>query len=89
MAARGWVWLAQDNSDGSLFNYIGDSQNTYPMWNATPILGLDVYEHAYFIDFGSRRAEYIDAFFKVIDWDAVNANLRVAAAVSDATTKAR
>ena len=89
MAARGWVWLAHDHSDGSLFNYIGDAQNSYPVWNATPILGLDVYEHAYFMDFGSRRAEYIDAFFKVIDWDTVNANLKVATAVADAAMKAR
>jgi Fe-Mn family superoxide dismutase len=78
IAARGWVWTALDLSDGSLFNYIGDSQNTYPMWNATPVLGLDVYEHAYFIDFGSARAKYLDAFFNVIDWDAVNANYAMA-----------
>ena len=81
IAARGWVWLAHDYTDNSLFNYIGDSQNTYPTWNATPLLGLDVYEHAYFIDFGSARAKYIDAFFEVIDWDAVNANLKLAVAV--------
>ena len=78
IAARGWVWLALDYTDGSLFNYIGDAQNTYPVWNAAPLLGLDVYEHAYFIDFGSARAKYIDAFLSVIDWDEVNANLNVA-----------
>ena len=89
IAARGWVWLAHDHTDGSLFNYIGDSQNTYPVWHATPLLGLDVYEHAYFIDFGARRADYIDAFFKVIDWDNVNANLKVAVAAADAAVKAR
>jgi len=89
IAARGWVWLAHDHTDGSLFNYIGDAQNSYPVWDATPLLGLDVYEHAYFMDFGSRRADYIDAFFKVIDWDNVNANLKVATAVADAAMKAR
>ena len=78
IAARGWVWLAHDYTDGSLFNYIGDAQNSYPVWNATPLLGLDVYEHAYFGDFGARRADYIEAFFKVIDWDAVNANVKLA-----------
>ncbi len=81
IAARGWVWLAHDYTDNSLFNYIGDSQNTYPTWNATPLLGLDVYEHAYYLDFGTARAKYIDAFFEVIDWDAVNANLKLAVAV--------
>ena len=87
MAARGWAWLAHDYTDGSLFNYIGDAQNSYPVWNATPLLGLDVYEHAYFVDFGTKRADYIDAFFKVIDWDAVNANLKIAVAVAEATKK--
>ncbi len=75
IAARGWVWLAYDYTDGSLFNYIGDSQNTYPVWNSAPLLGLDVYEHAYFIDFGTARAKYIDAFLSVIDWEAVNRSL--------------
>lgn len=75
IAGRGWVWLAYDHSDGTLFNYIGDMQNTYPMWNCTPVLALDVYEHAYYLDFGTARAKYIDAFLQVIDWDAVNARL--------------
>ncbi|HZO87689.1 MAG TPA: Fe-Mn family superoxide dismutase [Chthonomonadaceae bacterium] len=89
LAGRGWAWLALDHSDGSLFNYIGDAQNMFPVWDATPILGLDVYEHAYFIDFGRNRGKYIDAFFQVIDWDAVNANLKVARAVADAAKAAR
>ncbi len=80
IAARGWVWTALDHQDGSLFNYIGDAQNTYPVWNATPILGLDVYEHAYFLDFGTRRADYISAFLNVIAWDTVSANLKAARA---------
>lgn len=72
IAARGWVWLAYDHDDGSLFNYIGDAQNTFPVWNATPILALDVYEHAYWYDFQTARAKYLDAFFQVIDWSVVN-----------------
>jgi len=88
VGARGWAWLAHDPSDGTLFNYIGDSQNTFPVWGATPILALDVYEHAYFIDFGRDRGKYIDAIFQVIDWDAVNANLKVAQAVAGAVKAA-
>lgn len=75
LGGRGWVWLAYDHDEKTLFNYIGDAQNTYPMWNCTPILALDVYEHAYYLDFGTARAQYIDAFMKVIDWDAVNRRL--------------
>ena len=78
IAARGWVWLALDHDDGSLFNYIGDAQNTFPIWNATPILALDTYEHAYYYDFQTARAKYIDAFLQAIDWDAVNARLEQA-----------
>lgn len=71
IAARGWVWTAYDHDLKRLFNYIGDTQNTYPVWNAAPIIGLDVYEHAYFIDFGTKRADYIDAFLRNLNWNAV------------------
>jgi len=72
LAGRGWAWTAWDWDEGRLFNYIGDAQNTFPVWNATPLVGLDVYEHAYFIDFGTDRASYIDAFFNNLDYDVVN-----------------
>jgi Fe-Mn family superoxide dismutase len=72
MAGRGWAWTAYDWDEGRLFNYVGDGQNTYPIWNATPLVALDVYEHAYFIDYQTDRASYIDAFFNNLDWDAVN-----------------
>ncbi|MFA0766141.1 MAG: hypothetical protein BDTLLHRC_001094 [Candidatus Fervidibacter sp.] len=71
IAARGWAWLAWDYDFERLMIYIGDEQNTFPVWNATPILALDVFEHAYFIDFGTRKADYIDAFFRNLDWDDV------------------
>jgi superoxide dismutase, Fe-Mn family len=72
MAGRGWAWTAFDWDEGRLFNYAGDAQNTYPIWNATPLVALDVYEHAYFIDYQTDRASYIDAFFDNLDWDVVN-----------------
>jgi superoxide dismutase, Fe-Mn family len=72
MAARGWAWTAYDWDEGRLFNYIGDAQNTFPIWNATPLVALDVYEHAYFIDYQTDRASYIEAFFNNLDWDVVN-----------------
>ena len=72
MAGRGWAWTAYDWDEGRLFNYVGDAQNTYPIWNATPLVALDVYEHAYFIDFQTDRASYIDAFFDNLVWDTVN-----------------
>ncbi len=72
MAARGWAWTAYDWDEARVFNYIGDAQNTFPVWNATPLIALDVYEHAYFIDFATDRASYIDAFFNNLDFDVVN-----------------
>jgi Fe-Mn family superoxide dismutase len=68
IAARGWVWLAFDWQTGKLFNYLGDSQNSYPIWHASPLIALDTYEHAYWADYGTGRAAYIDAFFKNLNW---------------------
>ena len=72
MAGRGWAWTAYDWDEGRLFNYVGDAQNTFPIWNATPLIALDVYEHAYFLDYRTDRASYIDAFFDNLDWSTVN-----------------
>ena len=72
MAGRGWAWAAYDWDEGRLFNYVGDTQNTYPIWNATPLVALDVYEHAYFLDYQTDRGSYIDAFFDNLDWATVN-----------------
>jgi Fe-Mn family superoxide dismutase len=72
MSGRGWAWTAYDWDEGRLFNHIGDAQNTYPVWNATPLVALDVYEHAYFVDFGTDRGSYIDKFFDNLDYAVVN-----------------
>lgn len=71
LAARGWVWLAFDYKTKKLFNYLGDAQNTYPVWDCTPLVALDTYEHAYWIDYGTARAAYIDAFFKNLNWTLI------------------
>jgi Fe-Mn family superoxide dismutase len=72
MGGRGWVWLAYDHDEGILFNYIGDAQNTFPVWHNTVLVALDVYEHAYYLDFQTARARYLDAFIQAIDWEVVN-----------------
>jgi superoxide dismutase, Fe-Mn family len=72
MAARGWAWVAWDWDWQRLDVYIGDAQNTFPVWNATPILALDVYEHSYIRDFSTARPKYIDAFMANIDWGDVS-----------------
>lgn len=68
MAARGWVILGLCTYDGKLHNYCLDTHNFNFPANTIPILVLDVYEHAYVIDYGVKRPPYIDAFIKNIDW---------------------
>lgn len=72
MAGRGWAWTAYDWDEERLFNFIGDAQNTFPVWNATPLIALDVYEHAYFLDYGTDRPGYIEAFLANLDWAVIN-----------------
>jgi superoxide dismutase, Fe-Mn family len=72
LCSRGWVVLAYDFNDGKLRNFLSDAHNQGGIWGTAPILVLDVYEHAYFIDFGSDRKSYIDAFFKNLNWGAIN-----------------
>ena len=78
MAARGWVWTAWNEKEERLFNYLGDAQNTFPVWYAAPILALDTYEHVYFIDYGVNRALYIDVFFENLDWGVIEENFKEA-----------
>jgi len=73
MCSRGWVVLAWDYLDMKLRNVVCDLHNQGGVWGCGQILVLDVYEHAYFLDYGTARKKYIDAFFQNIDWDAVNA----------------
>ncbi len=76
IAARGWVFTGWNKREARLFNYLSDSQNTYLVWGVRPILALDVYEHAYFIDYGVNRGSYIDAFFENLDWKRVEENFQ-------------
>lgn len=75
MAGRGWVFLGYDHEEQRVHTYIGDSQDTFPTWNHTLLLAMDVYEHAYFLDFQAARLKYIDAYVDCICWDSVNARL--------------
>lgn len=69
LAARGWVVLSWDTREKTLRIYSADVHNQGGVWGAIPVLVLDVYEHAYFIDYGSDRAAYIDDYFANLDWE--------------------
>ena len=66
----GWAWLSV-GPDKKLLVEETPNQNSPLMHGNTPILGLDVWEHAYYLKYQNRRADYVDAFFHVIDWEAV------------------
>ncbi len=72
MALRGWAVLVFDLSTGKLINNGLDAHNVYTLTNTVPLLVLDVYEHAYYVDYGPKRAPYIDAFLENTNWDEVN-----------------
>ena len=65
----GWAWLSVDG--GKLVVESTANQDSPLMEGRTPILGLDVWEHAYYLNYQNRRPDYVAAFFNVIDWDAV------------------
>jgi len=72
LTSRGWVVLAYDLDEKRLFNVVCDLHNQGGIWASVPILVLDVYEHAYFIDYATGRKSYIEAFMKNINWKAMN-----------------
>lgn len=72
MSARGWAITAYDFKDNRLHNYASDAHNVGAVWGAIPVIVLDVYEHAYFMDYGVSRKAYIDSFFKNLDWGFAN-----------------
>ena len=75
IAMRGWVVLAYDNDFKKLKIY-GADVHDIAIWNCRPVLILDVYEHAYFIDYGTNRKQYIEDFFNNINWGIVNLRLK-------------
>jgi Fe-Mn family superoxide dismutase len=76
MRGIGWTILYQDNLTGKLINqWINEHDTGHPA-GCTPILVLDVFEHAFMIDYGLKRADYIEAFFNNINWGAAEARLR-------------
>lgn len=66
----GWAWLSVDAGGKLVVESTPNQDNPY-MAGRTPILGLDVWEHAYYLHYQNRRPDYIEAFFNVVNWDKV------------------
>jgi len=75
LSARGWVVLAFDLESGKLSNVLCDLHNQGGVWNSVALLVLDVYEHAYFVDYATGRKTYLEGFAKHVDWAEVNARI--------------
>ena len=69
----GWAWLVV-KGDGSLDAYSLPNQDSPLMQGDTPLLGVDVWEHAYYLKYQNRRPDYLDAWWNVVNWDAVAQN---------------
>jgi len=75
MRGIGWTILYQDSATGRLINQWINEHETGHLAGCTPVLVMDVFEHAYMIDYGLKRADYIAAFFKNINREAVEGRL--------------
>lgn len=69
----GWAWLVK-STDGSLKVYSTANQDSPYMQGDTPLLGLDVWEHAYYLNYQNRRPDYVGAFWNVVNWEQVQRN---------------
>lgn len=72
-SAAGWAMLVLHPVNGRLYNVISDEHAQGPMWMAAPLVVIDTYEHAFYIDYQSRKAEYVDRFLRHIDWTEAQA----------------
>jgi len=73
----GWAWLTADKTGGLMIESLPNQDSPYSQ-GRTPILGLDVWEHAYYLKYQNRRPEYIAAFWNVVNWDEVASRFEAA-----------
>lgn len=69
----GWAILVRDNESGRLFNVWVNEHDGGNLAGATPLLVMDVFEHAFMLDYGIKRADYVTAFWNTVDWNIVSA----------------
>jgi Fe-Mn family superoxide dismutase len=73
----GWAWLVVDGQGGLAVTDTAN-QDSPLMTGQTPLLGIDVWEHAYYLNYQNRRPDYLDAWFNTVNWDFVNQRLAAA-----------
>lgn len=74
--AAGWAMLVKHPANQRLYNIVSDEHAMGVLWMATPLVVIDVYEHAFYVDYQNRKADYVDKFLAHIDWNEVNHRYR-------------
>lgn len=72
-AAAGWAVLVVHPANRHLYNVVSDEHAQGPLWLAAPLVVLDTYEHAFYVDYRQRKADYIERFLSFINWDEAEA----------------
>ena len=70
--------LVQHPVNGRLYNDVSDEHAPGPLWLAMPLVVIDVYEHAFYIDYQNKKADYIDKFMQHVDWAEANRRFQAA-----------
>lgn len=78
--AAGWAMLVHHPVNGRLYNVVSDEHAMGPLWLAMPLVVIDVYEHAFYIDYQNKKADYIEKFMQHIDWTEADRRYRAATA---------
>lgn len=78
-AAAGWAMLVLHPVNRRLYNVVSDEHAQGPLWLAMPLVVIDTYEHAFYIDYHNKKAEYVEKFLSFIDWREANRRFQAAA----------
>jgi Fe-Mn family superoxide dismutase len=79
LAANGWGILARDPINGKLYNVASDLHEVGVIWFGQPLVVCDVYEHAFYVDYQNRKADYVNKCVQFLDWDEINRRYQVLA----------
>lgn len=72
MMAAGWGILARDAVNGKLYNVASDLHEVGVIWLGEPLVVCDVYEHAFYVDYQNKKADYVNKFVQFLDWDEID-----------------
>jgi Fe-Mn family superoxide dismutase len=78
-AAAGWAMLVVHPVSGRLYNVVSDEHAQGPLWLAAPLVVIDTYEHAFYIDYQNKKAEYAEKFLQYVDWAEADRRYRLVA----------